>query len=166
MDSEIVDEIILRANPKLENIRKKFEVPEEEMDYDEYQRKLKLYKERARLYRNTNEEDMKAIFGALLFSSICKSDKEDIGNLFSSGPTGDQFAKLLCPGKDLRYSCLLLAMFYNIFYTVPELPGGDTDNLYFVLDGGSLIHRVVWPKQETFGDVYTTYVLSQEVLRR
>ncbi|GBN40256.1 hypothetical protein AVEN_106830-1 [Araneus ventricosus] len=40
---------------------------------------------------------------------------------------------------------------------VPERPDGNTDNLYFVLDGGSLIHRVVWPKQETFG-VYTTYM--------
>ncbi|GBM40927.1 hypothetical protein AVEN_161573-1 [Araneus ventricosus] len=48
-------------------------------------------------------------------------------------------------------------MFYNIFYTVPERPVGNIDNLYFVLDGGSLIHRVVWPTQETFGDVYTTY---------
>ncbi|GBN07879.1 hypothetical protein AVEN_6615-1 [Araneus ventricosus] len=49
-------------------------------------------------------------------------------------------------------------MFCNIFYTVPERPVGNTDNLYFVLDGGTLIHRVVWPKQETFGDVYTTYM--------
>ncbi|GBN38321.1 hypothetical protein AVEN_73815-1 [Araneus ventricosus] len=49
-------------------------------------------------------------------------------------------------------------MFYNILDTVPERPVGNTDNLYFVLDGGSLIHRVVWPKQETFGDVYTTYI--------
>ncbi|GBO18048.1 hypothetical protein AVEN_70075-1, partial [Araneus ventricosus] len=49
-------------------------------------------------------------------------------------------------------------MFYNIFDTVPERPVGNTDNLYFVLDGGSLIHHVVWPKQETFGDVYTTYM--------
>ncbi|GBN34779.1 hypothetical protein AVEN_92807-1 [Araneus ventricosus] len=49
-------------------------------------------------------------------------------------------------------------MFYNIFDTVPERPVGNTDNLYFVLDGDSLIHRVVWPKQETFGDVYTTYM--------
>ncbi|GBL80664.1 hypothetical protein AVEN_197058-1, partial [Araneus ventricosus] len=46
-------------------------------------------------------------------------------------------------------------MFHNIFDTVPERPAGNTDNVYFVLDGGSLIHRVVWPKQETFGDVYT-----------
>ncbi|GBN81434.1 hypothetical protein AVEN_152541-1 [Araneus ventricosus] len=53
---------------------------------------------------------------------------------------------------------LLLAMFYNIFDTVPKRPVGNTDNLYFVLDGGSLIHRIVWPKQETFGDVYTTYM--------
>ncbi|GBN51729.1 hypothetical protein AVEN_82186-1 [Araneus ventricosus] len=49
-------------------------------------------------------------------------------------------------------------MFYNIFDAVPELPVDNTDNLYFVLDGGSLIHRVVWPKQETFGDVNTTYM--------
>ncbi|GBM67584.1 hypothetical protein AVEN_73713-1 [Araneus ventricosus] len=49
-------------------------------------------------------------------------------------------------------------MFYNIFDTVPERPVGNTDNLYFVLDGGSPIHRVVWPKQETFCDVYTTYM--------
>ncbi|GBL74050.1 hypothetical protein AVEN_230959-1 [Araneus ventricosus] len=48
-------------------------------------------------------------------------------------------------------------MFYNIFDTVPERPVDNTDNLYFVLDGGFLIHRVVWPKQETFG-VYTTYM--------
>ncbi|GBN12837.1 hypothetical protein AVEN_248780-1 [Araneus ventricosus] len=48
-------------------------------------------------------------------------------------------------------------MFHNIFDIVPERPVGNTDNLYFVLDGGSLIYRVVWPKQETFGDVYTTY---------
>ncbi|GBN26700.1 hypothetical protein AVEN_259924-1 [Araneus ventricosus] len=48
-------------------------------------------------------------------------------------------------------------MFYNIIATVPERPFGNTDNLYFVLDGGSVIHRVLWPKQETFGDVYTTY---------
>ncbi|GBM28899.1 hypothetical protein AVEN_265286-1 [Araneus ventricosus] len=41
-------------------------------------------------------------------------------------------------------------MFHNIFDTVPEQPVGNTDNLYFVLDGGSLIHGVVWPKQETF----------------
>ncbi|GBM37835.1 hypothetical protein AVEN_50185-1 [Araneus ventricosus] len=49
-------------------------------------------------------------------------------------------------------------MFHNIFDTVPERPSGNTDNVYFVLDGGCLIHRVVWPKQETFGDVYTTYM--------
>ncbi|GBN66048.1 hypothetical protein AVEN_154391-1 [Araneus ventricosus] len=49
-------------------------------------------------------------------------------------------------------------MFYNIFDTVPEQLVGNTDNLYFVLDGGSLIHHIVWPKQETFGDVYTTYM--------
>ncbi|GBM74340.1 hypothetical protein AVEN_51810-1 [Araneus ventricosus] len=48
-------------------------------------------------------------------------------------------------------------MFYNIFDTVPERPVGNTDNLHLAFDGGSLIHRVVWPKQETFGDVYTTY---------
>ncbi|GBM44859.1 hypothetical protein AVEN_157088-1 [Araneus ventricosus] len=49
-------------------------------------------------------------------------------------------------------------MFYNIFDTVPEQLVGNTDNLYFVLDGGSLIQHVVWTKQETFGDVYTTYM--------
>ncbi|GBO42626.1 hypothetical protein AVEN_248455-1 [Araneus ventricosus] len=49
-------------------------------------------------------------------------------------------------------------MFHNIFDTVPERPVGNTDDLYFILDGGSLIHRVVWPKQKTFGDVYTTYM--------
>ncbi|GBN52434.1 hypothetical protein AVEN_89000-1 [Araneus ventricosus] len=49
-------------------------------------------------------------------------------------------------------------MFYNIFDTVPEQLVGNSDNLYFVLDGGSLIHHVVWPKQETFGDVCTTYM--------
>ncbi|GBL99425.1 hypothetical protein AVEN_170207-1 [Araneus ventricosus] len=49
-------------------------------------------------------------------------------------------------------------MFHNIFDRVPEQPVGNTDNLYFILDGGSLIHRVVWPKQETFGDAYTTYM--------
>ncbi|GBO14849.1 hypothetical protein AVEN_130543-1 [Araneus ventricosus] len=27
-----------------------------------------------------------------------------------------------------------------------------------ILKPGSLIHRVVWPKQETFGGVYTTYM--------
>ncbi|GBN92590.1 hypothetical protein AVEN_189500-1 [Araneus ventricosus] len=48
-------------------------------------------------------------------------------------------------------------MFYNIIDTVPERPVGNTENLYFILDGGSLIHRVVWPKQKIFGDVYTTY---------
>ncbi|GBO14578.1 hypothetical protein AVEN_106492-1 [Araneus ventricosus] len=53
---------------------------------------------------------------------------------------------------------LFLAMFYNIFDTVPERPVGNTDNLYFALDGGCLIHRVVWPKQETFVNVYTTYI--------
>ncbi|GBN79574.1 hypothetical protein AVEN_74289-1 [Araneus ventricosus] len=41
---------------------------------------------------------------------------------------------------------------------IPEQLVGNADNLYFVLDGGSLIHRVVWPKQETFDDVYTTYM--------
>ncbi|GBM42637.1 hypothetical protein AVEN_221750-1 [Araneus ventricosus] len=41
-------------------------------------------------------------------------------------------------------------MFLNIFDTVPERPVGNSDNLYFVLAGGSLIHRVVWSKQETF----------------
>ncbi|GBM05073.1 hypothetical protein AVEN_210787-1 [Araneus ventricosus] len=49
-------------------------------------------------------------------------------------------------------------MFYNIFDTIPERPVGNTDNLYFVFDGGCRIHRVVWPKQEPFGDVYTTYM--------
>ncbi|GBM44693.1 hypothetical protein AVEN_174663-1, partial [Araneus ventricosus] len=53
---------------------------------------------------------------------------------------------------------LLLAMFYNIFDTVPERPVGNTDNFYFVLDGDSLIHRAVWSKQETFGDVYNIYM--------
>ncbi|GBN11599.1 hypothetical protein AVEN_23578-1 [Araneus ventricosus] len=38
-------------------------------------------------------------------------------------------------------------MFHNIFATVPERP---VHNLYFILDRGSLIYRVVWPKQETF----------------
>ncbi|GBO20645.1 hypothetical protein AVEN_152499-1 [Araneus ventricosus] len=42
---------------------------------------------------------------------------------------------------------LVLAIFHNIFDTVPERPVGNTDNLYFVPDGGSLIHRT---KQETF----------------
>ncbi|GBM21263.1 hypothetical protein AVEN_149854-1 [Araneus ventricosus] len=41
-------------------------------------------------------------------------------------------------------------MFQNIFDTVPERAVGNTDNLYFILYGGSLTHRVVWPKQETF----------------
>ncbi|GBM29914.1 hypothetical protein AVEN_111223-1 [Araneus ventricosus] len=41
-------------------------------------------------------------------------------------------------------------MIHNIFDTVIERPVGNTDNLYFILDGGSLIHRVVCPKQETF----------------
>ncbi|GBN33912.1 hypothetical protein AVEN_169932-1 [Araneus ventricosus] len=49
-------------------------------------------------------------------------------------------------------------MFHNMFDIVAERPVGNTDNLYYVLDGGSLIHRVVSPKQETFGDVYTTYM--------
>ncbi|GBM21523.1 hypothetical protein AVEN_85336-1 [Araneus ventricosus] len=49
-------------------------------------------------------------------------------------------------------------MFHNIFDTVPERPVGNSDDLHFVLDGGLLIHRVVWPKQETFGDVNTTYM--------
>ncbi|GBM79737.1 hypothetical protein AVEN_164480-1 [Araneus ventricosus] len=49
-------------------------------------------------------------------------------------------------------------MFYNIFEAVPERPVGNTDNLYFVLDGGSRIHRVAWSKQETFGDAYATYM--------
>ncbi|GBM42463.1 hypothetical protein AVEN_139897-1 [Araneus ventricosus] len=49
-------------------------------------------------------------------------------------------------------------MVYNILDTVPEQLVGNTDNLYFVLDGGSLIHHVIWSKQETFGDVYTTYM--------
>ncbi|GBM26629.1 hypothetical protein AVEN_85229-1 [Araneus ventricosus] len=43
-------------------------------------------------------------------------------------------------------------------YDINERPVGNTDSLYFVLDGGSLIQRVVCPKQETFGDVYTTYM--------
>ncbi|GBM76867.1 hypothetical protein AVEN_3920-1 [Araneus ventricosus] len=47
---------------------------------------------------------------------------------------------------------------YNIFDTVPERPVGNTDSLYFVLDGDFLIHRVIWPKQGTFGDVYTIYM--------
>ncbi|GBM32686.1 hypothetical protein AVEN_223469-1 [Araneus ventricosus] len=41
-------------------------------------------------------------------------------------------------------------MFHNIFATVPERPVGNSDILHFVLDGGSLHHRVVWSKQETF----------------
>ncbi|GBM72962.1 hypothetical protein AVEN_20000-1 [Araneus ventricosus] len=49
-------------------------------------------------------------------------------------------------------------MFYNIFDTVPQRPVDNTDNFYFVFDGGSLIHRVVWPKQEIFGGVYATYM--------
>ncbi|GBN74396.1 hypothetical protein AVEN_217742-1 [Araneus ventricosus] len=49
-------------------------------------------------------------------------------------------------------------MFYIIFDTVPEQLVGNAENLFFVLHGGSLIHHVVWPKQETFGDVYTTYM--------
>ncbi|GBN44770.1 hypothetical protein AVEN_91042-1 [Araneus ventricosus] len=40
-------------------------------------------------------------------------------------------------------------MFHNIFDTVPERTVGNTDNLYLILDEDSLIHRVVWPKQET-----------------
>ncbi|GBM63837.1 hypothetical protein AVEN_193637-1 [Araneus ventricosus] len=46
----------------------------------------------------------------------------------------------------------------NPLQLVPKRPVGNTDNLYFVLYGGSLIHRVVWPKQDTFGDVNTTYM--------
>ncbi|GBM97411.1 hypothetical protein AVEN_260344-1 [Araneus ventricosus] len=45
---------------------------------------------------------------------------------------------------------VVLAMLHNIFDTVPERPVGNSHNLYFVLDGGSLIYRVVGPKQETF----------------
>ncbi|GBM92515.1 hypothetical protein AVEN_123173-1 [Araneus ventricosus] len=44
-------------------------------------------------------------------------------------------------------------MFHNIFDIVPERPVGNTDKLYFILDGGFLIHRVV-----SFGYVYTIYM--------
>ncbi|GBM31901.1 hypothetical protein AVEN_183299-1 [Araneus ventricosus] len=55
-----------------------------------------------------------------------------------------------------RSGVLKKTKLYNIFDTVPERPVDRTDDLHFVLDGGSLIHRAVWPKQGTFGDVYTT----------
>ncbi|GBL81254.1 hypothetical protein AVEN_143582-1 [Araneus ventricosus] len=64
----------------------------------------------------------------------------------------------------LQLGSLVLSMFHNMFDTVPKRPVGNIDNLYFVLDGGALIHRVVWPKQETFGDVYTTYTLCPKSL--
>ncbi|GBL81394.1 hypothetical protein AVEN_143689-1 [Araneus ventricosus] len=52
---------------------------------------------------------------------------------------------------------LVLAMFHNIFDTVPERPVGNTDNLYFILDGGSH-SSCSMAKARDFGDVYTTYM--------
>lgn len=46
---------------------------------------------------------------------------------------------------------------YKVFDTVPEFPVDSNDDLFFVIDGGYLIHRVVWPKQGNFGDAYITY---------
>lgn len=46
---------------------------------------------------------------------------------------------------------------YAVFDAVPERPL-EPGELTYVLDGGNLIHRVVWPKCGTFSDIYNTYV--------
>ncbi|GBM11461.1 hypothetical protein AVEN_101928-1 [Araneus ventricosus] len=61
-------------------------------------------------------------------------------------------------GEYVLSSVLSSSFDHALKVLVPERPVGNTDNLYFALDGGSLVHRVVWPKQETFSDVYTTYL--------
>lgn len=45
---------------------------------------------------------------------------------------------------------------YDVFNKVSEVEI-NTAGYHFVLDGGCLLHRMVWPKEGTFGDVYTAY---------
>lgn len=46
---------------------------------------------------------------------------------------------------------------YQLFKSVPER-SFDKANCLYVLDGGNLIHRVLWPSQSTFKDIYEAYV--------
>lgn len=44
-------------------------------------------------------------------------------------------------------------MFNTVKERVIDLSGAK-----YVIDGGNLIHHVVWPKQGTFADVFTAYI--------
>ncbi|CAG9761451.1 unnamed protein product [Ceutorhynchus assimilis] len=49
------------------------------------------------------------------------------------------------------------ASLYETFNKVPERTADLSGHFEFVVDGGNLLHRVVWPKQATFRDIYSAY---------
>ncbi|XP_024085514.1 piggyBac transposable element-derived protein 4-like [Cimex lectularius] len=73
MDDQIMQEILLRTNNKLECERAKID------PHDKY---------KLRRLRPTNEAEIDALLAVFLLSAIMKGNTEDVGSLFSSGITG------------------------------------------------------------------------------
>ncbi|KYM94341.1 hypothetical protein ALC62_15043 [Cyphomyrmex costatus] len=46
--------------------------------------------------------------------------------------------------------------FYNLFLPLQEKP--TFQNAWYVIDGGYLLHKVVWPKKSTYVEIFQTYV--------
>ncbi len=40
----------------------------------------------------------------------------------------------------------------------PNAPGPSEDNCVYVIDGGSLIHRILWQKGSTYDTIYQNYM--------
>lgn len=47
---------------------------------------------------------------------------------------------------------------YDIFPSTLNTPNISDDNVLFVIDGGFLLHRVVWPSNVKYGSIFYLYI--------
>lgn len=91
--NDILHEIIVNTNQKLEEIRKNLKTPDSSS------------------YRNTNKEEMEALFGLLILCSIFKSGREKLSSLFATDSTGRPIFRGIMSLK--RCETLLLALRFD-----------------------------------------------------
>lgn len=91
--NDIVEELVLRTNEKLESVRKKLKNPTDPS------------------YKNTSVKEMSALLGLLVLCCIFKSSRESLNSLFSTGITGRPIFRAIMSEK--RCHILLRAMRFD-----------------------------------------------------
>lgn len=89
----ILYEIVINTNKKLEEIRRNLKTPESSS------------------YKNTNKEEIEALFGLLILCSIFKSGREKLSSLFATDSTGRPIFRGIMSLK--RCETLLLALRFD-----------------------------------------------------